>query len=667
MGQDILIEHRRAPGDIVVLSGAIRDLVKANPDKFNITVNTSCPSLWKHNPYVKTIKASSTGHRRIRATYGSFIRTANTERLHFARAFHRNLEKQLQVPCPVLQQYGDLYLDDWHKENPPMAGRYWYIIAGGKNDFPVKIWSSLQWQQTINILTEFGVRFVQDGALHTGHVQPPMQNVLSTISRTNLRDMLWLIYHAEGVICHVTCAMHIAAAFNKPCVTIAGGREHWWWEAYSNVAIPEQFGEQCAPIGVPHRFLHTQDLLDCCTGRGCWKNKVVNNGNHRPDVLCKRPLKDSFGQDVPECMMMIKPEHVVEAVMSYYEDGTLPPIGQPKKIILPSGKEIVPGTLSEKTPVRPMFANSPGFVDLFASPKTLEPAETNIRVSQLAPEEIRQLHRFEREQDTGTNEEKAPPSDVFDNDIIGGRVTICVLLYGDYFDLHRKCINSILSTVPLNRMQLRVAGNEICQDTQQYLARLKAEDRIYKTYIDPLNIKKYPAMRKMFHDQEDPITDKYVVWFDDDTIADKDTQWFTKLCITIGKNHKDNYRYYGAKFIWNLTPTQLTWVKDRPWYRGKSFQMKNGLEAPNANKVVFATGGFWAAEMAAIRAADVPDAQIGHNGGDYMVGEQLWQHGANLKDWNHNKMFVHTSSVKRRGLNEVHTGQAGWAAGGVAK
>ena len=70
-------------------------------------------------------------------------------------------------------------------------------------------------------------------------------------------------------------------------------------------------------------------------------------------------------------------------------------------------------------------------------------------------------------------------------------------------------------------------------------------------------------------------------------------------------------------------------------------------------------------ETDAIRRADVPDPDIGHNGGDYMIGEQLWQNNCDLKDWNRNKSFVHTSSVARRGLTEVHTGQKGWQPGGV--
>ena len=664
MPQNIVIEHTRAAGDIVVLTGAVRDLVAANPGEFNVRVKTSCSTLWHNNPHVQFLTNDPPpGIKGVRANYGQFIKAADNTRLHFSQAFHKNLEEQLQVPCPVLKQHGDLYLDDWHKENPPVAGRYWYIITGGKSDFPAKVWSARSWQQSVNILKEFNISCVQDGALYRGHVQPPMQNVVSTVGRTNLRDMMWLIYHAEGVICHVTCAMHMAAALGKPCVVVAGGREHWWWEAYVNVAIEEQFGAKCAAIRTPHRFLHTQDLLDCCTGRGCWKNKVVKRNNEGPHVLCKRPGKDVFGQDVPECLLMIKPEHVVEAVMSYYEDGTLPPIGEPKQLVKTDGTPINPDFLAPKHTTLSMAKQSPGFIDLFAPAKTpiiKDPGKDT------ALEEVTVLHKFEKET-AKTNEEQAFPDDVYDNDVINGRVAVCVLLYGEYFDLHRKCINSILSTVPPKRMQLRVAGNALNEQSLDYLENLKRENLVHKTYINDTNIKKYPAMRQMFYDMEDPITDKYVMWFDDDSIADKDTQWFTKLCSVIKKNHAENYRYYGAKFFWNFNHEQIEWIKSRPWYRNRSFQMKNGLESPNASKVMFATGGFWAAEMAAIRGAGVPDAQIGHNGGDYMIGEQLWQYGVDLKEWNRDKMFVTTSSVPRRGLNEVHTGQNGWVPGGVTK
>ena len=63
----------------------------------------------------------------------------------------------------------------------------------------------------------------------------------------------------------------------------------------------------------------------------------------------------------------------------------------------------------------------------------------------------------------------------------------------------------------------------------------------------------------------------------------------------------------------------------------------------------------------------IPDDQIGHNGGDTMIGLQLWQQGYRTAAWNSGKKQVNTSGVGRRGLNEIHTGMPGWIPGGVSK
>jgi ADP-heptose:LPS heptosyltransferase len=320
MAEPILFQHGRAAGDIVVMTAAVRDLAVTYPGKYEIHVSTSCRSLWQENPHV----FKNWGHPpadipRHKLTYGAYIPRANRSSRHFITAFHQNLQERLSCEVPVLQPKGALYLDDWHKQNPPMNSRYWYFISGGKSDFTTKIWSATRWQQTINILRQFGLKFVQDGALHRGHRQPPIEGALSTVNKTNLRDMMWLIYHSDGVICGVTCAMHMAAALDKPCVVIAGGREHYWWEAYTNWNVKEQFGDKCAPVNVPHQFLHTQDLLDCCNGKGCWKNKVTPAEPDKGRSYCKHPVDDGYGQIYPECMQLIEPAHVVEAVLSYYE------------------------------------------------------------------------------------------------------------------------------------------------------------------------------------------------------------------------------------------------------------------------------------------------------------------------------------------------------------
>jgi hypothetical protein len=307
------------------MTACVRDLALTYPGVYDINVWTSCPSLWKENPHIKEVwNKPKPGIPRYDLTYGHHINQANQLPLHFLTAFHRNLNEQLKLEVPVLYPKGDLHLSEWHKQNRPIAERYWYWLAGGKNDFTTKIWSSTRHQQAINLLRQFGLRIVQGGANHQGHWHPTMDGVLNMVNKTNLRDMMWLIYHSEGVVCTITAAMHMAAAFDRPCVVIAGGREHWWWEAYVNVNM-ENFGPQASgKVVVPHRYLHTQGLLDCCRDRGCWRNKVVATQQDSNKSYCKYPEGDGYGQTIPKCLKMITVNHVMEAVMWYYTAGILP-------------------------------------------------------------------------------------------------------------------------------------------------------------------------------------------------------------------------------------------------------------------------------------------------------------------------------------------------------
>jgi hypothetical protein len=79
-----------------------------------------------------------------------------------------------------------------------------------------------------------------------------------------------------------------------------------------------------------------------------------------------------------------------------------------------------------------------------------------------------------------------------------------------------------------------------------------------------------------------------------------------------------------------------------------------GAGSPNGNRIIFTTGGFWAITTEAMRAADIPDLGTGltHNGGDWQIGEQIYQAGYGIKQFNGKKQFVRTSSVDRRGVTK---------------
>jgi hypothetical protein len=332
----LLLEHKRAPGDVLVMSALVRDLALAHPGKFAVHVSTSADELWQHNPHATVYRPDE--HQDLehfKLGYGDALREVGVRNRHFVTAFHSDFERESKIHVPVLYPRPDYHLSDEERLTPPIGGRYWVVIAGGKSDFVTKHWIYKRWQQLVNVLRGFGLRFVQLGSVGTAgrliHYQPELEHVQSLVGQTTLRDMAQIIHHAEGVICPVTCAMHMAAALQKPCVVIAGGREEWWWEAYTN-GIGNFGTELREKVHVPHRFLHTIGLLDCCKNRGCWKSQVEGT-----ELICTNSLVVR-GQLAPRCMNMITVNHVAGAVMSYYENGTLPPIGEPRPIIFVDGK-----------------------------------------------------------------------------------------------------------------------------------------------------------------------------------------------------------------------------------------------------------------------------------------------------------------------------------------
>jgi hypothetical protein len=231
-----------------------------------------------------------------------------------------------------------------------------------------------------------------------------------------------------------------------------------------------------------------------------------------------------------------------------------------------------------------------------------------------------------------------------------------VLLYGDYADMHQACLESILDTVPEEYVDLRVGSNQLCEKTLNYINTLVDEKRVTKHYQHEENDRKYPVMREMFYDPDLPIETNYLIWFDDDTICNKDIVWLQKLAKTIVDNHDAGCRMYGPIYTWKLRGRQEEWVQQAAWYTGRQFRNKRGTPVDGGKIIHFTTGSFWALEVAAMRKCDIPDVRIGHNGGDYMIGEQLYQGGYKLKSFSQGKKIVGWSAFPRRGLVERHTG-----------
>jgi len=329
-----ILKFQMAPGDVAMLTSLVRDLRLTYGDRYEVDVRTNFPALWRHNPHLTPLQKGP-GVEDIdlqrKAYLPALAAVQRGERIHFVRAFHRTFRELTGVPVPLLYPRPDFHLSEEEKATPLVGGRYWIVVPGGKDDTTCKFWSQARWQELVDRLRPWGLRFVQEGATKKRCIHPPLRNVLNLVGMTSVRDLMRNIYHAEGVVCGVTSMMHIAAGFEKPCVVLAGGREEPWWEEYSNDW--QAFGPSCGPVRVPHRYLHTLGQMACCQKRGCWRCRVVplRDGSARyNEKLCLMPVRTPT-QILPRCMQAVEVDHVVEAVFWYYEQGFLPPPQAPSR------------------------------------------------------------------------------------------------------------------------------------------------------------------------------------------------------------------------------------------------------------------------------------------------------------------------------------------------
>lgn len=614
------------------MTAMVRDVALRYHGEVEIDFNTTCPDLWRHNPYITRLwnhdhnapKTLKTGVRFVKLDYQPGLREQNRRTVHFAAYFHEVFTKETGLPVTPTAPHGDLHLSEYEKHTPLIDQRYWVVLSGGKSDAPIKVWDWKKLQIVVNDLRKMGLGAVQIGDNDPGHWHPPLDNVLNLVGRTNLRDMLRLIHHADGVICGVTGAMHMAAALHRPCVVWGAGREAWWWEAYVN----ENRGFGPTVSGkhpMPHRYLHTIGLLDCCEHHGCWRNHVVprpgtKKNPNAVDRACRRPvLLDHM--PVPECLHLITPAHVIDAVSSYYTDHSLPPISRRPQ---PDGYQDPPPQLLPQTRLETRGPNRPQAVAV-APYQPAPPLTAN--------------------------------QSLLDHPDVGSKVTACVLLYSDaaddYYDTHRRCLDTLIATVPDKRLDLRVGSNCLGDRSLQYVESLVAAGDISRHYRHTENAYKYPVMREMFFDPTHPLVTKWVLWFDDDSICDVEQNWLHFLAEEIVKYHRrDNAHVFGARMTWRANEAQRKILQQRPWYKRRPWRTKAGVPATTGSYIIFPVGGFWAATAECIRKADIPDLGTGltHNGGDWQIGEQVYQAGFGIRQFNGRKQFVRTSSVARRGV-----------------
>lgn len=291
--EELLLTSWYCPGDITVVSGLVWDLHDQYPGRYRIAVRSMFQEIFENNPLVVS-QDTLINPRDLPITPagdGTFY-----------RMWMNDLEAKLGTTLRSKRMQGDVYLSEaemnWPDELLPDREPYWLLAAGYKTSYETKYYPN--WQDVVGGLSG-QKRLVRVG--HTPdyeHRQPDISGTLDLIGRTSLRDLVRLVYHSDGVLCHESLPMHLAAAVPvrpgakrpRPCVVVVGGRSPAGHFAYEGQTV-----------------LHAD--MDCNPGGGCWKSHV----RLRPGMeamLCKRPREGAS-----ECMRQIPPEAIVEAVLAY--------------------------------------------------------------------------------------------------------------------------------------------------------------------------------------------------------------------------------------------------------------------------------------------------------------------------------------------------------------
>ena len=301
----LLLKNHLSPGDVCMMTAALYSLHKAHPGKYRLAVDTSCDALFEHSP---DVVPRGEGFEEVQTNYSTEINRCNQTPVHALQGYTTFLEEFLGVRVPLATNRPMIYLSPeergWQnqvEQEAGVRGPFWLINAGRKNCLTAKQYP--YYQRVVDLL-QGRVRFVQVGKAE--HTHPRLNGVIDLRGRTGDRQLVRLVYNCAGVLCPVTLLMHLAAAFSKPAVVLAGGREPRSWNQYAR-----------------QTYLSTLGTLPCCQEAACWRSRTVKlgDGAEQDSSVCEQPLPTD--PPAPRCMGMIRPEAVAEAVLAYYEGGAL--------------------------------------------------------------------------------------------------------------------------------------------------------------------------------------------------------------------------------------------------------------------------------------------------------------------------------------------------------
>ncbi len=94
MGRKLILRNHQSPGDVVMLTAAVRDLHRCYPGWYATDVRTACPARWENNPYLTPPRECDLDTESIECAY-PLIHRNNQAPYHFTYGYIEHLNEQL--------------------------------------------------------------------------------------------------------------------------------------------------------------------------------------------------------------------------------------------------------------------------------------------------------------------------------------------------------------------------------------------------------------------------------------------------------------------------------------------------------------------------------------------------------------------------------------------
>jgi len=353
----LLLVNHDGLSDTVLLTALVRDFQRATGGEFLVDVYTDGMPLWLYNQHISRLDWRAVPYdgssplepheyevpgRRIKLVcYDSEIQVvplsksghfAASESLNHINAYHaihsfaHDISQKLGLSAivPIGEQKGDIALSDVERgwvsqvEELGVPHTFWLLSTGGAYERSALWWDPVRFQRVVDEF-EGKITFVQVGMDTERH--PKLRGAIDLVGKTDLRQLVRLVYHAGGYLGPANFLMHLAAAVpvrpldrhmrlrpaKRAAVIIAGGREPSQWIAYEG-----------------HQVIHTNGMLPCCSVGGCGKSRCEEPHplEPHPESLCSMPVSISRDSVIPRCLDMISPQAVIDRIRFYYDGGS---------------------------------------------------------------------------------------------------------------------------------------------------------------------------------------------------------------------------------------------------------------------------------------------------------------------------------------------------------